>query len=302
MRKVFIQSNRRQIIGAKVAKYSILKHSKCPEKFEVEILNQESFLTLSKISGRPYTRGGKIAYWDNDDLQSFTPLRFLPPKLMNYRGRAIVIDPDVFFLTDINELFDLDMCGKSIAVRPLSIIPDGPIQCATSVMLLECSRLRHWDWDTMIDEIFNMKADYTSWMSLQFEKPESILFLEEAWNSFDTLAPETKVLHNTARKTQPWKTGLELEYRMKSPISRPLKFSHLKPGSLRSYLRFLWDKRFNNKYQRHPDPKQERLFFDLLRGSIEKGIISHRDLENEVMARHVRTDIIDVIRNDSTAC
>ena len=28
--------------------------------------------------------------WRNDDLQSFTPLRFMPPQLMGYRGRAVV--------------------------------------------------------------------------------------------------------------------------------------------------------------------------------------------------------------------
>jgi len=31
--------------------------------------------------------------WFNDDLQSFTPTRFMPPELMAYQGRAVVIDP-----------------------------------------------------------------------------------------------------------------------------------------------------------------------------------------------------------------
>jgi hypothetical protein len=30
--------------------------------------------------------------WLNDDLQSFTPLRFMPSELMGHRGRAVIID------------------------------------------------------------------------------------------------------------------------------------------------------------------------------------------------------------------
>ena len=50
--------------------------------------------------------------WRNDDLQSFTPLRFLPPQLMGYQGRAVVIDPDIFATGDIWELLSRDMAGK----------------------------------------------------------------------------------------------------------------------------------------------------------------------------------------------
>ena len=42
--------------------------------------------------------------WRNDDLQSFTPLRFMPPELMGYQGRAVVVDPDVFAVGDVFEL------------------------------------------------------------------------------------------------------------------------------------------------------------------------------------------------------
>src|SRR5262249_48606740 len=44
--------------------------------------------------GQSYLREGERAVWRYDDLQSFTPLRFLPPELMGHRGRALVVDPD----------------------------------------------------------------------------------------------------------------------------------------------------------------------------------------------------------------
>ena len=36
--------------------------------------------------------------------------------------------------------------------------------------------------------------------------------LEPGWNDFDHLGPGTKLLHNTRRMTQPWKTGLPVDF------------------------------------------------------------------------------------------
>lgn len=301
MNKVFIQSNKRQMIGAKVAKYSILRNTKNPERFEVEILDLESNLKLLKQEGKPYTRGGRLAYWSSDDLQSFTPLRFLPPQVMKFKGRAIVIDPDVFVLVDINELFDLDINDKAIAVRPLTKSTNGLMSFATSVMLLDCARLEHWKWDEMIESVFSMKMDYVSWMNLHFERSETIFFLDEVWNSFDKLGPDTKILHNTMRITQPWKTGLDLEFVRKSPISMPLNISHFRPGSLKNYMKYIWDKKFNNRYIKHPDPKQEGLFFQLLKEALDNGMITYRELEREITDKHIRVDALDLIKSKAPA-
>ena len=70
------------------------------------------------FEGRKFLRAGAWRAWENADLQSFTPVRFTPPKLMGYQGRAIVIDPDVFAVGDVNELFERDMEGKAILARP----------------------------------------------------------------------------------------------------------------------------------------------------------------------------------------
>ena len=36
--------------------------------------------------GQEFLRGGTTRVWRMDDLQSFTPLRFMPPKLMELPG------------------------------------------------------------------------------------------------------------------------------------------------------------------------------------------------------------------------
>jgi hypothetical protein len=38
----------------------------------------------------------KRPWWFNEGLQSFTPMRFVPPELVAYQGRALVFDADVF--------------------------------------------------------------------------------------------------------------------------------------------------------------------------------------------------------------
>ena len=85
---------------------------------------------------------------------------------------------------------------------------------ASSVMLLDCAKLRHWRFEENFAEMFKpSKRDYMDWVSLKLEDPATIGLLENQWNDFDNLTEQTKLLHNTKRKTQPWKTGLKVDYR-----------------------------------------------------------------------------------------
>jgi len=101
---VFIHTNAKQLVGAKVSAYSLKKMSKNSERFAVQILNLDNYPSLLKYDGARYLNKGSYRTWRASDLQSFTLLRFLPPQLMNYEGRAVVIDPDIFAVSDILEL------------------------------------------------------------------------------------------------------------------------------------------------------------------------------------------------------
>src|SRR6185312_9415320 len=140
---------------------------------------------FSEHEGRVFLRNGAKRPWTNDDLQSFTPLRFMPPELMNYQGRALVIDPDVFAAGDVNELLDRDMDGKAILARPRPGHNDDPNYIATSVMLLDCARLRHWNLRQNFEELFAFTRDYENWITLADEPRETIGMLEPVWNDFD---------------------------------------------------------------------------------------------------------------------
>ena len=86
--KVFIQSNERQWLGALVSAYSLKRNSAHADEFDVEIMHVKDFPFLYEKEGQPFLRGGTTRIWRMSDLQSFTPLRFMPPKLMGHEGRA----------------------------------------------------------------------------------------------------------------------------------------------------------------------------------------------------------------------
>ena len=87
-----------------------------------------------------------------------------------------------------------------------------PPHYASSVMLLDCAKLKHWKLADDFDALFTGKREYKKWMNLGYESPASIGLLEPEWNDFDKLTPETKMIHNTRRKTQPWKSGLPVDF------------------------------------------------------------------------------------------
>jgi hypothetical protein len=280
---VFIHTNAKQLVGAQVAAHALRRNSSRPDAFAVRILSREDYPFFEAYEGRPFLRAGARRKWTNDDLQSFTPLRFAPPQLMGYEGRAVVIDPDVFAVGDVMELFELDMQDKAIFARPRPGHNKRADYVATSVMLLDCARLRHWNLERNFDELFRFVRDYDDWITLALEPRETIGFLAREWNDFDRLTPSTRFLHNTKRRTQPWKTGLPVDYTNRIPI--PFVARLIGNDGVRLPLR----------YKPHPDPRQEQYFFRLLGECLEQGLVSEAFLRMEMARNHVRHDAFEVL-------
>jgi hypothetical protein len=282
---VFIQTNDKQSIGALVSAHSLKRNSTHPDQFDVTIMRQEDYPFFRAKEGQAFLRHGVRRVWRNDDLQSFTLLRFMPPELMGYRGRALVIDPDVFAVGDVWELLSRDMGGKAILCRHLKHRKNA---FATSVMLLDCARLTHWNVEREFDELLAMKRDYNDWISLKLEPPGTIGAFEDEWNDFDRLTDKTKLLHNTKRRTQPWKTGLPVDY-------TPTEIYPVIGAIMRMRRKLFGDYGLLGRYARHPDPRQENLFFGLLRECVEKGTVPESALRTAMANNHVRHDALDVI-------
>ena len=111
------------------------------------------------------------------------------------------------------------------------------------------------------------------------------------WNDFDHLTDQTRMLHMTKRKTQPWKTGLPVDF-------RPADSFRLFPPRhwIRRTRRALFgDYGFTGKYKTHPDPNQEAFFFGLVKECLDKGVFGEDLLREEMAKNHLRHDALDVL-------
>ncbi len=287
---VFIHTNHRQMVGARVAAYALKRNSAQPDAFAVRLLHTDDHPFLAEREGQRFLRDGIARTWRMEDLQSFTPLRFVPPRAMGYAGRALVTDPDIFAVGDVAELLARDMGGKAVACRRRSGSKGRAGIWASSVMLLDCAKLKHWDAERTFAELFEFRTDYMDWIGLRLEDPGSIGTLEPEWNDFDRLTPKTKLLHNTKRWTQPWKTGLPVDF---LPAETTRAFPPL--GWARRARRVLFGEyALLGRYRRHPDPNQERLFFGLLGECLERGVLSEAFLRDEMARNHLRHDALQL--------
>jgi hypothetical protein len=291
---IFIHTNEKQIVGALVSKYSFERFAADKSAFDVKLIHTRDHPFLNAHEGHIYLRGGLKREWKNDDLQSFTVLRFMPPELMNYQGRSVVVDPDVFCVSDITSLLSRDMGGKAVMARKRGSASSKSF--ASSVMLLDNGKLAHWRTEKNFEEMFQFKRDYSDWIDLQLEPKESIGVLENQWNDFDRLAPDTRLIHNTHRRTQPWKTGLKVDFR---PPERAgsLTVSNILQRARRALF---GDYGLLGRYRKHPDNNQERLFFALLKECVEKGIVTKDVLGEQMRLNYVRHDAMDVLARTPT--
>lgn len=181
MVKIFIGTEEAQWLPTQVLRHSVLRRTKSPVEF-TDLINLPIQLNLQMYTG-------------------FSFYRFYIPEACNYEGRAIYLDADIIVLDDIQKLNDLDMGGKGALARE-----DGK-EYFTSVMLLDCERLKHWkvkNWAALIN------AGMASYEGIMIGSPRGLNHndfgpLPILWNGLDEWTPETKALHYTKVPTQPWK-------------------------------------------------------------------------------------------------
>ncbi len=289
---VFIQTNAKQYVGAVVAEHSFRRFSENNDKFDIKIIDNRDHPFFAAKQDQYFLRNGAMRKWDMNDLQSFTLTRFMPPELMGYRGKAVVVDPDVFAIDDVWKLFTMDMKGKAIWCRPRkknSTDINGDM--ASSVMLLDCAQLKHWKVEEQFNSMFDRKLEYKGWVTLRNEPRESIGLLDDTWNDLDVLTKKTHFLHTTKRITQPWKTGLKVDFR---PSDKHNKIPVL-GWAMTLRRKLLGEYALLGQYRQNPDMNQQNLFFGLLKECIDNGMVDMKQLEHEMKNNHVRHDAVRVV-------
>lgn len=278
--KIFICSNENQLIGAKVAKNSIIRRSNYSED-DVEIILESDVPRLSYFFSKPYLREGRMLTFDKNDMQSFTLLRFYIPELMGYKGKALVIDPDVFLVGEgLEQLENFDLANTSIYARKgLKKNSWG-----SSVLLLSCKHLQHWSLELFIEKLHQGRIDYDDLINLRYEK--SISPLETKWNEFDEIKSDTILLHTTEKLTQPWRAGLKLNSNIK-PI---LKFIPRAP------IYKIFGKNLTLGRE-HPSQEINNFFFGELSKCISTNIISIDEINLGIKNKYLRKDLKDVLKD-----
>ncbi|MEK7530603.1 MAG: hypothetical protein AAB573_01950 [Patescibacteria group bacterium] len=271
---IFIQADKKQLFGAKIAKYAIETNGGAlAAGIPVTLMQVEHMPEYMAFAGIEYTRGAEKRSHDPEDLQFFTLSRFMPPELMGFSGRALVIDPDIFALQNVTSLFDLNLGVYHLAACRERTWFDS------SVMLLDNAQLSHWKITRILEGLKNGTEDYRAWMRLH---NEPVFEISRIWNSLDHVDDATRMLHTTVRLTQPWRTGL------------PIDFTFGTPPKLFGIIPRFWVEH-PRTYQKHPERIVENAFLKLLRDALTSGAVTETELDETIEAGEMRRDIKEIL-------
>ncbi len=186
--RVYVATTEEQMLSVKVLEYSIRKHT----SMTIEVIPMHT-------SGIEIPRPQALA---NCPRTPFSFQRFIIPQLTGYRGRAIYLDSDMQVFSNIRELWCYEMNGNQLL--SVASATGGERKPQYSVMLLDCGRLQ---WK-IADIVKSLDANEYTYEELMYHmnvasKQESLIPAE--WNSLERyIDGQTKLVHYTDMKTQPW--------------------------------------------------------------------------------------------------
>ncbi len=185
--RIFVGAHEHELLALKVLEYSIVRHT----DLAVAVRTVDNTLAPMPADPRfaPYTR--------------FSYGRFAIPKLVGYRGRAIYMDSDMLVFRDIAEVWNTAFDGAKILIEKQTRRSRKRGR-STAFMMMDCAALR-WEPEEIIAGL-GVHYDYEQLMSIDplLEDGDLRDGLPLGWNSLDRMNDETRLLHFTRVKTQPW--------------------------------------------------------------------------------------------------
>ena len=276
--KIFIQSNQKQELAAKVSSFSFKKHG-----FKnVEILRLNNVIELKNNFNKTYFRGGKKIVYDLNDLQSFTLLRFLPPKL--HDDFCMIIDPDVFVVKDPANILENYINEQ----RKKLLCTQVGNRFKSEVCIINCKNFNLWDFDKIIDDLFNEKIDYQDIINFDFIDKSEIGILDRSLNSLDTIDDKTFLLHTTNRITQPWKEGLDVDFKI-----HVSKINYIKNFVSKLLGRKHNSKIFEKKYRTHPNQNVLNFVENTFKEAYSQKFITKEEINSALNKKYLSSKFIE---------
>ena len=280
--KLYIQTNKRQEIAAKIAASSFVKNGF--DKNDIFFIEFEKFNILKKKIGKNYLRAGKIKSF-KDDLQSFTLLRFAAPKINGYKDKILVIDPDVFALKNTEPLQNLIGADDEICCTFI----DG--KARSEIMFIDASKVK-WDFDSIIEKLFNLEIDYKDLINLNFENDRKIREIDlYTYNSHVSIFEKTFFLHTSNRQTQPWKEGLKIDFSYDHSLKIKL-IRYLKNLSKQFKLNNFSKNIFHETYHKHPSNEVRKIIKNFYLFALKNGFITKHEVEKAINSNYLSSEFI----------
>lgn len=193
---IYIGSEVKTRIPCKVLQYSILKHAKNPERIQFIVEEQES-----------WTKNPKLGLGTG-----FSLMRWKIPELLQYQGKALYIDADQLFFSDVEELWNFPETTGRTGISCWTTYQadkwfDTP-QPNTSVMLIDCqiAKSHWWSFDQIVEYLKQdvQRKRYVEVMHALHltQRPGT---LPVFWNHLNEYVPNwTRNIHYTKEPEQPW--------------------------------------------------------------------------------------------------
>ena len=283
-------------VGALVSAYSMRRNSR-PTRFDVRLIEHKDHPASSARRGPAYLRDGDRQIWRNDDLQSFTPLRFMPPELMGYEGRAVIMDPDIFAVGDIWELLTRDMEGKALMCR--SRPSQGPPTLGHQGHAARLREAQHWRTEPKTSTSCSRSSATTSTGSnLQLRGPGHY---RPVRGRVERLRPADRQ-HQADAQHAAEDPAVE-DAACRSTSSRRRNPADPADGWLSRLRRQLFGEYgMPGSYKPHPDPQPGAVFFCAAEGVRRAG---RRDrgapASDDMRDNHVRHDAFEVLERTPAA-
>jgi lipopolysaccharide biosynthesis glycosyltransferase len=202
--RVFIGSGEASRLERKTLVHSLRKNSK--RELDIYVFNG-THNAVERNDDPPFDAGLPL-HIKYRNYTEFSNYRFLIPQLCGFQGRAIWLDSDMICLGDIGELFDTDLGGNHFLAKAEAYKKNGDAHWALSVMLIDCAKCQ---FET---ERYFQEMDSGAFANIDLHEmtpkflahhPFKIGKLDPNWNVFDEYNDQTKLIHYTDLRRQPWK-------------------------------------------------------------------------------------------------